>query len=190
MKKVFSLLLLLCLLLTACGPKVPEKTADGSPWQKNWDNVGSLLGVEPMEGWMVSRNEDALAAEGTFYVTWAKGDSFSYSNAEGKDITAYDNQIYLLVTESETEAEAKENAALFDQLTDERYPDADHTSEELAGQTFTVSSYDFPAAHYQLHGASATAVRGNWAIHVDVITRNADAHTVLEDFWSHCHWAA
>lgn len=190
MMKKWTILLAICILLTGCGVKTPAKTADGSPWDRNWENVGGLIGVEPMSGWTVSRNGGALASEGTYYVTWAKGDSFSYPNSEGKDITAYDNQVYLLATKLKTEAEAAENAALFEQLTDERYPDSVKASEELAGQTFSVSSYDFPAAQYQLHGASANAVRGSWVIHVDVITRNEDAQAVLEDFWNHCHWAA
>lgn len=189
MKKYLSLFLLLCLLLTACGPKVPEAAADGSVWQESWDTVGSLLGIEPMEGWAVQRNEDVLAAEGTFYTAWTKGDSFRYENAAGDEVVGYDGQIHLVVIEGSPES-TQSNAALWEQLIDERYADAVKSTQEFAGQEFSVAAYDFQAGDVLLHGASATAIRGDWAIHADVITKNEDARAVLEDFWSHCHWAA
>lgn len=189
MKKIISLLLLLCLALTACAPKVPEKTVEGSPWQSQWETVGSLLGVEPMEGWTVSRNEDVLAAEGTFYTVWTKGESFSYINAIGDEVIGYDGQIHLVAMETTAE-EARNNADMWEQLIDDRYDDAVKTTRKYAGQEFTVTVYDFPTGDFTLHGASATAIRGNWAIHADVITKEDNAQAILEDFWNHCHWAS
>lgn len=188
MKKYAVYFLLFCLFLTACGIQPPEKTADGSPWQSDWENVGSLLGVEPMSGWTVQRNEDVLAAEGTFYTVWTKGNSFTYVNAIGDDVTGYDGQIHLVAIET-TPEEAKNNADMWEQLISDRYDGALKTSREYAGQTFLVSVYDFPTGDFTFHGASATAIRGNWAIHADVLTKEDNAQATLNDFWSHCHWA-
>lgn len=189
MKRMTALLLLLCLLLTACAPKRPEKTADGSPWQDSWETVGTLLGVEPAEDWAVNRSEDVLAAEGTFYVVWTKGEAFTYPNADGDTVTAYDGQIHLVAIESDTEEAAAEHGAVWEQLIRERYPEARTEEKALGGQDFCVSCYDFPAGDSQLHGASATALRGGWALHIDVITREEDPMDALTAFLSRCHWA-
>lgn len=186
--KKWTILLTLCLLLTGCGIQTPAKTVDGSPWEDSWETVGSLLGVEPMSGWTVQRSEDVLAAEGTFYTVWTKGEGFHYVNAVGDDVTGYDSQIHLVAIETTAE-EAQNNADMWEQLIDDRYDDVQKSSQEYAGQTFLISVYDFPAGDFTLHGASATAIRGNWAIHVDVLTKEDNAQEMLETFWNHCHWA-
>lgn len=185
--------LILCLMLSACGAKLPEKTADGGAWGKDWTTIGSVLGVEPMDGWTVQRNEDVLAAEGTFYTSWTKGQAISYTNENGDEVTTYDAQIHLVVMELETAADAEQTAAQWQSLAQERYPDMEKSNGEYAGQSFEIAVYSFPVGSGPAsRGASATGIRGNLAIQVDVVTLedfSQEPLEVLADFLEHCHYA-
>lgn len=185
--------LILCLMLSACGNKLPEKTADGAAWSKDWTTIGSALGVEPMDGWTVQRNEDVLAAEGTFYASWTKGEAISYTNENGDKVITYDAQIHLVVMELETAADAEKTAAQWQSLARERYPDIEESNREYAGQTYQIAVYPFPdGSGPDSRGASATGIRGNRAIRVDVALLAdfpEEAVDVLTDFLEHCHYA-
>lgn len=185
--------LILCLMLSACGAKLPEKTADGAAWGKDWTTIGSVLGVEPMDGWTVQRNEDVLAAEGTFYASWTKGEAISYTNENGDKVTTYDAQIHLVVMELETAADAEKTAAQWLALAEERYPDMEKSNGEYAGQSFQIAVFSFPQGSGPASkGASATGIRGNLAIQVDVVTLedfSQEPLEVLADFLERCHYA-
>lgn len=185
--------LMLCLMLSACSSQLPEKTAEGGAWDKDWTTIGSVLGVEPMDGWTVQRNEDVLAAEGTFYASWTKGKAIPYTNKNGDEVTTYDAQIHLVVMELETAADAEETAAQWQSLAEERYPDMEKSTGEYAGQSFEIAVYPFPQGSGPASkGASATGIRGNLAIQVDVVTLedfSQEPLKVLEDFLEHCHYA-
>lgn len=194
MKKTFLLwTLMICLMLSACGAKLPEKTADGAPWDKDWTTIGDFMGVEPSAGWTLQRNEDVLAAEGTFYTSWTQGEAFTYTNEDGDEVTTYDAQIHLVAVELGTSSDAEQTAAQWQELTQERYTNMEETTAEYAGQTFQVSAYLFPAGTGpDSRGASATGIRGNWAIRVDAATLegfSAEPMDVLEDFLERCHYA-
>lgn len=183
--------LILCLILSACGAK--EKTAGGAQWDEGWTAIGSALGVESMDGWTVQRNEDVLAAEGTFYTSWTKGEAISYTNENGDEVTTYDAQIHLVVQEFEIPGDAERTAALWQSLAEERYPNMEASNGEYAGQTFEISVYPFPDDSGPASlGASATGIRGNRAIRVDVVTLEIfpeEPLDVLADFLERCHYA-
>lgn len=192
-KTAFLCTLILCLMLSACGAKLPEKAADGTAWGEDWTTLGDFLGVEPMDGWTVQRNEDVLAAEGTFYASWTRGEAIPYTNGNGDEVTTYDAQIHLVVMELNTSAEAEETAAQWQSLAEERYPNMEQSSEEYAGQSFEITVYPFPEGSGPAsQGASATGIRGNRAIRVDVVTLEDYAEKpvdVLADFLERCHYA-
>lgn len=192
-KTAFVCTLILCLMLSACGAKLPEKAADGTAWGEDWTTIGSALGVEPMDGWTVQRNEDVLAAEGTFYASWTKGEAISYTNENGDEVTTYDAQIHLVVMELETAADAEEAAAQWQSLAKERYPDMEKSNGEYAGQSFEIAVFSFPVGSGPAsRRASATGIRGNLAIQVDVVTLedfSQEPLEVLADFLEHCHYA-
>lgn len=192
-KTAFVCTLILCLLLSACGTKLPEKTADGAQWGKDWTTIGSALGVEPMDGWTVRRNEDVLAAEGTFYASWTKGEAISYTNENGDEVTTYDAQIHLVVQEFEIPGDAELTAALWQSLAKERYPNMEESNGEYAGQSFQITVYPFPDGSGPVSkGASATGIRDSRAIRVDVVTLESFSQEpldVLTDFLEHCRFA-
>lgn len=188
-KAAIVCILILCLTLSACGAKVPEKTADGEAWGGDWTTIGAFLGVEPMEGWTVQRNEDVLAAEGTFYTSWTRGEAISYTSENGDEVTTYDAQIHLVVMELDTPEDAEQTAAQWQSLARERYPDM----EESTDGSFQITTYSFPAGSGPAsNGASATGIRGSRAIRVDVAVLAdfpEEAMDVLTDFLEHCHYA-
>lgn len=188
-KAAIVCILILCLTLSACGAKVPEKTADGEAWGGDWTTIGAFLGVEPMEGWTVQRNEDVLAAEGTFYTSWTRGEAISYTSENGDEVTTYDAQIHLVVMELDTPEDAEQTAAQWQSLARERYPDM----KESTDGSFQITTYSFPAGSGPAsNGASATGIRGSRAIRVDVAVLAdfpEEAMDVLTDFLEHCHYA-
>lgn len=188
-KAAIVCILILCLTLSACGAKVPEKTADGEAWGGDWTTIGAFLGVEPMEGWTVQRNEDVLAAEGTFYTSWTRGEAISYTSENGDEVTTYDAQIHLVVMELDTPEDAEQTAAQWQSLARERYPDM----KESTDGSFQITTYSFPAGSGPAsNGASATGIRGSRTIRVDVAVLAdfpEEAMDVLTDFLEHCHYA-
>lgn len=185
MKKLTVIFILcLCLALSACGIRPPEKASDGTPWNSDWTTMGSIMGVEKPEGWNLERSEDVLAAEGMFYNVWTMGEAMTYTNENGDEVTAYEAEIHLVAAQSDSPDKAAQMAADWETLTEERYPDRESSTAEYAGQTFTVSAYP--------EGACATGIRNNCAIRVDVIAREGfdkDPAQVLADFLNHCHYA-
>lgn len=182
MKKTFAIVLMICLLLSGCG-KAPAKDAAGNPWGSGWTMVGSVLGVEAQKDWTLRRGEDVLAAEGMFYYVWTKGEAVTSTNDSGETVTAYPAEIHLVLVETPSAGDAQSTAQQWDQLTQERYPEAEESAAVIAGQDFALSTYP--------NGASATGLRGTNAIRVDVITLgDEDAESILTDFLNTCHYAA
>lgn len=184
------ILLIICLALAGCGVRPPEKTADGRPWNPDWVTIGSVMGVSLPEEWVMQRSEDVLAAEGTFYTVWSKGEAHTEINAEGTEITAYDAQIHVIAMKAESSAQAQELTGQWQQLAEERYTMTEAVTEDYAGQTYTVTTYPIVPAS---QGASASAVRGDWAVRIDVITMDSFEQSpseVLTEFLNNCHYAA
>lgn len=185
MKKQFVLaVLIFCLLLTGCS-KTPAKAVDGTPWNKEWTAIGSTLGVEAREDWVLSRQEDVLAAQGMFYYVWTKGDEVTYTNEFDETVTSHAAEIHLILSESPSDEDAQKIAGQWEELTRERYPEAEESRAVFAGQEFTVSTYTTE----QSKGASAAGLRGTGVIRVDVITLDDEnPETILADFLNICHY--
>lgn len=185
-KRVFALILIFVLLFAGCSAKAPEKDAAGNAWSKDWTTIGSLLGVEPRADWTLSRSEDVLAAAGMYYYVWTKGDAVTYTNAFEEEVTAHQAEIHLILSESSSAQEAQQVAEKWEQLTQERYPDAQYSEDTFSGQTFSLSAYSAD----NTHGVSAAGLRGSAVIRVDVVTLNDEKpESILADFLNVCHYA-
>ena len=107
-RKVFLIILCLLLLLTACGQK---KEADAHPeWDEGWTRFGDHLAVEAPEGFALGEYNDALSPNGIWYAVWNCGQERKIKNAAGEDASAYDAQIYLVLKEAKSQAEAQKKA--------------------------------------------------------------------------------
>lgn len=180
-KRLIFIVLALCLVFTGCS-KAPSKAIDGLDWDKDWTTVGSLLGVEPRDGWTLQRSEDVLAAEGMYYYVWAKGEAITYTNEFEETVTSYPEEIHLILLEAPSEEQAASSLASWNELTEERYPDAAKSQATYAGQAFDLSSYDL--------GISASAQRGEYAIRIDIMAQDgAEPEPILADFLNQIHYA-
>lgn len=67
------------LMLTGCAPEVPERTADGAPWDESRVTVGGVLSVEVLKnGLIYSETNEALSARGMYYAVWTAGEPQAY----------------------------------------------------------------------------------------------------------------
>ena len=191
MKRVISLALLAVLLLTGCAaPSRPTNEELG--WDEDWAQVSALLGVEPMTGFDLNENIDAMGIYGLYYATWTAGEARDYTNAEGDKSQLYDAQIYVLLQQGKNEDEAR--TALEDWISRERetYEAGETRTETYAGQAFDL----FPLLHAgednpYTHGAAAFAARNGWAISVELLCQDSfegDAQTCLTEFLSGFHY--
>ena len=192
MKRVLSLALLAVLLLTGCAAQTGPTTAELG-WGEDWARVGALLGVEPLDGFTLSENIDAMGVYGLYYATWTAGEGRDYTNADGDEAQIYDAQIYVLLQQNKSADEAR--AALEDWIGRERetYEAGEALAETCAGQDFELFSLlqageDNPYTH----GAAAFAVRDDWAISVELLCQDSfegDAQTCLIEFLSGFHYS-
>ena len=191
MKRVISLALLAVLLLTGCAaPSRPTNEELG--WDEDWAQVSALLGVEPMTGFDLNENIDAMGIYGLYYATWTAGEARDYTNADGDKSQLYDAQIYVLLQQGKNEDEAR--TALEDWISRERetYEAGETRTETYAGQTFDL----FPLLHAgednpYTQGAAAFATRNGWAISVELLCQDSfegDAQTCLTEFLSGFHY--
>ena len=191
MKRAVSLALLAVLLLTGCAARTGP-TNEELGWDKDWVRVGALLGVEPVDGFTLSENIDAMGVYGLYYATWTAGEARDYTNADGEESRLYDAQIYVLLQQSKSADEAR--AALKDWigLEQENYEAGETLTETYAGQEFDLfpllqAGEDNPYTH----GAAAFAARDNWAISVELLCQDSfegDAQTCLIKFLSGFHY--
>ena len=95
MKRGFCWLLLLLLVITGC-----RKQEDPHPeWGEELVRIGTVMAAEAPEGFTLGESNDALAPVGIYYVTRTSGAGRAVTNADGKEATAYDAQLYVLLQE-------------------------------------------------------------------------------------------
>ena len=91
---VCSALLILLLGLCSC-ERYPAEAVDGTPWDKNWTMLGSVLGVEsPGNGFTLQDNNLAMAANDSYLATWTSGEPKEFVKEDGTDAEYYDARIY------------------------------------------------------------------------------------------------
>ena len=180
----------LCVLLTGCAPSGPTNEELG--WDEDWVRVGTLLGVEPMAGFDLNENIDAMGVYGLYYATWTAGEARDHTNADGEKAQIFDAQIYVLLQQNKDGDEAR--AALDDWMALEKksYQTGETLTETCAGQEFDLlpllrGGEDNPYTH----GAAAFGARDGWAISVELLCQDSfegDAQACLIRFLSGLHY--
>lgn len=188
MKRYIPLALLLVLLLTSCASKGPDFEALG--WEEDWTAVGDLLAAESVEGFTPEEGGGALDAAGIWYAAWSAGEK-----AVDEDFgTYYGAEIFLLVQECETEAEAESAVEEWSGYERASFTRGEAAAREYAGQTYEIAPLSAAqgADGSPYHdGAEAFAVRGRLAISVELLCQEsfeADREAVLTRFLSGFHF--
>lgn len=187
MKRYILLVLPLFLLLTACAAEEPDFEALG--WEEDWTAVGDLLAVEPPEGFTPEEG-GAENASGVWYAAWSAGEP-EESEPFG---TYYGAEIFLLVQECGSEAEAGSVVEGWSGFERASFSRGETAAREYAGQTYeTALLSPVPGADGSPYhdGAEAFAVRGKLAISVELLCREsfeADREAVLARFLSGLHF--
>lgn len=185
-KKSIVICLILCLLMGGCASQtMPETAADGTPWGADWTNLGTVAGVEPLDGWTAQRNEDVLAAEGMYFAAWYWGEPSQNSDGE----TVYPAQIFLVLQECESSDAAQARLNDWQTLAQENYI----AEDSLTADGFTLLPYRFPDDTGNFaKGICALGIHGNYAINAELSCRDdfpLDLQETLTTFLNNIHYA-
>ncbi|MCD8050890.1 MAG: hypothetical protein LUE89_04335 [Clostridiales bacterium] len=195
MKRVISLIMAFCLLLTLCGcSRKPTVTAEGTDWDEDWTLVGATIGVEePGNGLTLLDNKDALAVSDLYYAAWTIGDKTEYVNEDDETVDLYDAQLYVLLEDCKSGEKAETEVAEWQATEEENYSVAETQTVTCAGQEFTVLIYDGTREDNPYSfGASAFAVYENHAINAELTCQEGfegDAFAILTEFLEGFHYA-
>lgn len=197
-KGLLALVLAGLLCLTGCSEGVyPDKALDGTAWDKSWTMLGSVLGMEDLtkSGFTQEENPVVLTGDDTFYATWSFGEGQAYVNAEGKDATLYDAQLYILLYGCGDEASAEDALTDWTKREEEVYTVTRTEDTEVNGISYSILSYEVKSEDNPYHhGAVAFGMYENYAVSVELTCAEGifadDADSVLLDLLSDCHYSA
>lgn len=173
----------------------PDAALDGTPWNKDWAMLGTVLGVEePGNGFAPKDNHSILTTDDTFYATWVAGDTVPFTNEEGKEVEVYEAQIYLLLYGCADAAAAQEACADWMARERELYTVTGSPSAAHNGVAYQLLVYDCGSDTNPYHnGASAFGVYKNYAVVAELTCREGyagNAEAQLADFLRCCHFSA
>lgn len=182
----------LCLCLAGCAAVPPERAEDGTYWSLDWVSIGTVLGVDAPEGWMLRENDQTRAAEGMLYATWSMGEGEDYANQKGEPAVLYDAQINVLIIGAPSPKSAANAIEEWMDLANTHYAVDGDTEQTYNGQTFTVLAYAYCAGDNPYdRGAAAYGVYRNYAVNVELSCRETftgDASELLGEFLECCHY--
>ena len=190
----------LILALIAAGSLVdfsqyPSAAADGAAWDKNWEMMAKVVGIEaPGGGLTLLTNNSVLAGEDTYYASWTVGEPAPYTNADGDEVDLYPAQLYVLLYGCADQAAAESACAGFLAREQETYTVQDQRTEEHNAQRYTVLDYTGGSAGNPYgRGSSAFAVRGNYVLVAELLAQDSfdgDVSRMLSAFLDGVHYSA
>ncbi len=172
--------------------RYPETAEDGTPWNRDWEMLGTVLGVEPPgNGLTLLNNDTALAGSDTYYASWVYGTPEKYVNADGKDVDLYPAQIYLLLYGCADEAAAKEAFADWMAREEKTYTVRERRSETHNGQEYSLLLYDCGSGtNPYSRGVSAFGLYNRYVVIAELpVTSGFDGNEedMLSVFLDRCH---
>ena len=190
--------LLLCMILmfslTACSGKYPEQTSEGIAWDKEWEILGTIMGIEPLDyGLELLENPVVLTTDDTFYATYVSGEPEKYINDDQKEVDLYPLQLYILAYGCADEALA--NEAKLDWMDQERT-----TFRNVEEETIKIKNIDYTILHYDCksetnpyaRGISAYATYENYTMVIELMSVNEfedDESAMIQNVLHHIHYA-
>ena len=190
MKRILCMILAVALLFCGCAAKPVEDTHP--EWDAAWFRAGDVLAAEPPSGFALNESNDVLSVSGLYYATWTQGEAREIVSDTGRDATAYDAQIYLLVKECKN-AELAETEALDWIEREQGTYETDPLSECPAnGQCWRILPLRSgrETNPYQ-SGRAAFTVRGDVAICVELLCAEGytgNAEEILNQFLAGFHF--
>ena len=190
----------LILALIAAGSLVdfsqyPSAAADGAAWDKNWEMMAKVVGIEaPGGGLTLLTNNSVLAGEDTYYASWTAGEPSPYTNADGDEVDLYPAQLYVLLYGCADQAAAESACAGFLAREQQTYTVHSQRTEEHNAQRYTVLDYTGGSAGNPYgRGSSAFAVRGNYVLVAELLAQDSfdgDVSRMLSAFLDGVHYSA
>lgn len=189
-----ALLIALALALNTCG-RYPDAADDGTPWDRSWEMLGTVLGIEPPgNGLTLQENDSVLTGDDTYYAVWTAGEPSSYVNEEGDDTDLYDASLYLLLYGCADESGAEAAAAEWREKEENSYEILDTTTETINGQEYTILTYRvISESNPYERGVSAFGIYHNYVVSAELACTSAftgDEKTMLRDFLNGCHYSS
>lgn len=187
MKRV-TILVLALLLLVGCAPREDKHPE----WGADLVRIGADMAAQTPEGFTLQESNDALAPGGIYYVSWSRGEGRTILNAEGKEATAYDAQLFVLLKECADEGAAQGDVSGWMEREGQNYELGEAREQIENGQSFTVlpllsakgdNPYD--------RGVAAFGVRNNCAVSVELLCADGfseDTTIVLTSFLQGLHY--
>ncbi|WP_308683670.1 hypothetical protein [Stomatobaculum longum] len=170
----------------------PKTALDGSKWNKKWEMLGSLMGIsDHPAGMHLIQNSGVLAGEETFYANYAAGEGSPYVNAEGKTVTLYPSQCYLLLYGCADAEAAKRSCEEWVERT--RSLQAVHAEETMThhGADYRVLLYEKKQGDSPYtKGASAFYVLDRFVVSAELLCTTEEAEepaTLLASFLEHVY---
>ena len=182
-------------LIVPAFSRYPTQADDGAPWDRKWEMLGSVLGVEaPRNGLTLLNNDTALAGDGTYYASWVYGDATDYTNAEGKRVDLYPAQVYLLLYGCADEDAAKEAFADWMGREEATYDVLEKREEVCNGQPYSLLIYSCGSdTNPYSRGVSAFSLYGSYVVIAELTCTEdftGDEQQMLADFLNGCHYGA
>lgn len=193
MKRAFGIVMAIALILTLAGcGKLPKKDLAGNDWDKSWQEVGVLLGVEKPQGFKLDSASEALATRGVSFASWGRGEPEVIKDDKGKETRLYDEQFFVLLQRFKNNAAAQDAMGQWRDVEAENYsltplPDVSHNGQTFVRFALTPSTEgDF------LAGVLALAVCGNSTVSVELMTRrqlsDGELAALMEQFLNGVHF--
>lgn len=181
-------------LLIPSFSRYPDAAEDGATWDKSWEMLGTVLGVEaPGNGLTLLNNDTALAGDDTYYASWVTGEPTDYTNAEGKAVDLYPAQVYLLLYGCADEAAAEEAMADWMSREEGTYDVRERRDETHNGRDYRLLVYDCGSdTNPYSRGVSAFTRYGKYVVIAELTCTDAfegDEQEILAEFLDGCHYA-
>ena len=175
--------------------RYPTQADDGAEWNRKWEMLGTVLGVEaPQNGLTLLNNDTALAGDDTYYASWVYGDATDYTNAEGKHVDLYPAQVYLLLYGCADEDAAQEALSDWMGREEETYDVRERRDETYNGRPYSLLIYDCGSeTNPYSHGVSAFSLFGNYVVIAELTCTDGfsgDDQQMLAEFLGGCHYAS